>query len=378
MNDQSTSTKATTPMRIAQVITRGDEMYGAQKHVLDLSLALADCGHEVTILSGVGGPLDDAVQGTKVTFRLVPALLRDVALHKEVVALRNLTNLFTEMAPDIVATHSSKAGLLGRVAAHRAGIPCTFTAHGWSFEPGIPQPRRTVFRQLERFAGQRTDHFIAVSEAGRSLGIEAGVARSDQISVIPYGVPDIGGSDDLRSTEGPVVLAMAAGFREQKDHQTLFDALTRLGDLDWRLELLGDGPLQDDVEAMVRDRQLGERVNFAGMVPSVAPYFQRAHIKVLATHWEGLPISILEAMTCSLPVVASDVAGVSEQVIDGSTGFVVPPKDPDALATALRRLITDADMRETFGAASRLLYEDRFGVAAMRDRTLEIYDRIRR
>lgn len=365
-------------MRIAQVITRGDEMYGAQKHVLDLSLSLAERGHEVTILSGADGPLHDAVRDTNVAFRLVPALLRDVAPHKELLALKNLSSLFDDMKPDIVATHSSKAGLLGRLAASKSGIPCTFTAHGWSFEPGIPQPRRAIFTQLERFAGRRTDHFIAVSEAGRSLGVDSGVAKPGQISVIPYGVPDIAGDPGLRPSDGPVVLVMAAGFREQKDHTTLLQALSQLGDLDWRVELLGDGPLQDEVEAMVREHKLGDRTTFAGMVPSVAPFFHKGHIKVLATHWEGLPISILEAMTCSLPIVASDVAGVSEQVINEQNGLVVPPKDPGALAAALRRLITDAPLRDKYGQASRQLYEDEFGVTVMCDRTLDVYESIRK
>ena len=174
-----------------------------------------------------------------------------------------------------------------------------------------------------------------------------------------------------------VRLIMVARFQEQKDHGSLFTALETLEDLPWSLELIGDGPDLVRWQTWVKARGWSERVRFSGQVLDVPRRLGSADVFVLASLWEGFPRSILEAMRAGLPVVVSDVGGVRESVVDGRTGFVVPPKDPGALARRLAELMADGELRKSLGAEGRHRYEEEFTFDAMLSKTLKVWESVR-
>jgi glycosyltransferase involved in cell wall biosynthesis len=191
-------------------------------------------------------------------------------------------------------------------------------------------------------------------------------------------MPDVG--DDLRADQGadPPRLLMVARFAAQKDHATLFRALATLLELDWRLDLVGSGPLEESVRVLARSLGLSDRVQFLGTREDVPDLIATSQLYLLISHWEGFPRSILEALRGGVPVVATDVGGVREAVIDGETGFVVPENDDVLLADRLKSLIEDADLRVRMGKVARDHYETHFTFDRLIRESLQLYESVLR
>jgi glycosyltransferase involved in cell wall biosynthesis len=364
-------------MRILYVITRGDEIGGAQVHVRDLASAMRAAGHEVTVLAGMAGALFDQLADRQVPFRHVSDLVRPIVPHRDLSALRQLKALFRELRPDLVSTHSSKAGWLGRLAARQLRIPVIFTAHGWAFTEGVPRVQRRFYALAERLMSPLAERIITVSEYDRTLALANGIAGANKITRIHNGVHRCNGS--VRpSSPTAVRIVMIGRFSQQKDHAGLLPALARLSRLDWTLDLVGDGPLQAQAIALAGSLGIGNRVRFLGARDDVCELLHAADVSVLISNWEGFPRSILEAMSIGLPVVASDVGGVSEAVREGVTGFLVPRKDLRLLTERLELLITRADLRLALGTMGRRRYEEEFRFELMFERTVALYQQILR
>ena len=272
--------------------------------------------------------------------------------------------------PDLVHLHSSKAGLVGRVAARRAGVPAVFTAHGWGFTDGVPRRRRNVVLASEWLAARWTQKIIAVSEADRRLALRYRVARPEELVTIHNGIDDTP-QRAFPAGEPPTVI-MVARFVPQKDPQLLLEALSGITS-PYHLLLVGDGPGRPQIEAQARALGL-DNIEFLGTRDDVPDLLARSHVFVLPTKWEGFPISILEAMRAGLPVVASDVGGVREAVGEGETGFLVPRGDAAGLRARLELLLENPDLRVRLGAEGRRRYEVRFGLGRMLEKTRAVYD----
>jgi len=168
---------------------------------------------------------------------------------------------------------------------------------------------------------------------------------------------------------------MVARFASQKDHETLLQALSRLLYMEWRLLLVGSGELKPRVSSLVGKLGLSGRVSMLPPESDVSHLLMEAQIFVLSTHFEALPISILEAMRAGLPVVASDVGGIHEAVRHEQTGLLTRHGDVEELRHALARMITEPALRITFGSAGRRLWSNQFTAGAMAARTVEVYER---
>ena len=193
---------------------------------------------------------------------------------------------------------------------------------------------------------------------------------------IRYGVRDVP-ERAVPGAAGVPVVAMVARFEPQKDYACLLRALAGVAG-PWRAVLVGDGPTRPAAEALARELGIAERVSFLGSRDDVAGILASAHVFALATRWEGLPITILEAMRAGLPVVASDVGGVSEAVLEGENGFVVPSGDPDRLGNRIDQLCAGAALRNRMGATSRRRFEAEFTLERMLTATAAVYDGILR
>lgn len=359
-------------MNMVFVITRGDSVGGAHIHVRDLSLQLLAQGHTVTVVVGGAGAYTSELERAGVPLRSLRHLTREIRLRQEGRAFLELRRVLTELQPDLVSTHSSKAGLLGRLAARSLGIPALFTAHGWAFTEGVPQRQRQFYTLTERLLSPLTRRIITVSEHDRQLALRLHVAPAHRLVTVHNGMPLLGGAL-AQPQKGPPTLVMVARFQEQKDHTTLLRALAGLQELPWSLELIGDGPLEGAMRALAAELGLAQRVQFMGARSDVAERLRAAQVFVLASHWEGFPRSILEAMRSGLPVVASDVGGVRESVQDGVNGRVVPPADIDALRLALHALIVSPQDRQRLGNRGRELFLAHFSFARMFAQTTAVY-----
>ncbi len=367
-------------LKISYLITRSDTVGGAHVHVLDLAAKAQSEGHQVEVLVGGDGPYAELLRAKGLKVIKLRYLVRPIRPHLDMLAVLECLRALKRFGPDIVHAHSTKAGLVGRVAARLAGLPVVFTAHGWAFTEGIDEQSRRLAVFLERLAARLSDAIICVSEYDRQLALHFGVGSESLIRRIHNGVPEV--EPMLRSCgskANAVRIVCVARLDAPKDHALLLEALTMVNNVPWELELIGDGSLTDKVQQISRVLGVADRVLFSGLCKDVAARLAQADVFVLVSEWEGLPLSILEAMRASLPVVASNVGGVIEAVNDGLTGFLVPKGDKAVLADRLARLLGDVALRWQMGRAGRMVYEREFGFETMYQRTQQVYrDVIRR
>lgn len=363
-------------MRIAYIVTRSDLIGGAQVHVRDLAASLLKQGHEAVVLTSGSGPYLEALRAAGVETVALRHLGAAIRPFRDLRALAEIHSALKRVRPDLVSTHSSKAGILGRIAARLLGVPVVFTAHGWAFTPGIPQREAAVYRWIERLAAPLATRIITVSDFDRQLAVSHRVAPRDRIVTVHNGMPDI--PVELRGdpSRSPVRIIMIARFEPQKDHATLFRALAGLRNEAWEFDLIGEGPLMPEARALAGQLGLSERIRFWGQRMDVAERLSQAQVAVLITNWEGFPRSILEAMRAGLPVVSSAVGGIAESVLDGANGFVVPQGDVAALEQRLRLLLTDPGLRARMGRSGRQRYERHFTLDHTVEKTLAVYREI--
>lgn len=369
-------------MHIAFAITRGDSLGGATVHVRDMARHLLDRGDRATVLigettrSGMNGESIAELLRYNIPVHPIHSLRRAIDPVHDFLAVSEMVGALRRIRPDLVSTHTAKAGLLGRIAARAAGIPAIFTPHGWVISDRISAVSGRVFRLAERLAAPMAHTIVNVCEAEKRLALKHRIAPFDNLAVIHNGVRDISNALIADASIDPPRLISVARFEAPKDHELLLRALAPLRNFDWRMDLVGSGPREEALRALAIDLRLDNRIHFSGHTTNTAERLARSQIFVLASKSEGFPRSILEAMRAGLPVIASDVGGVSEAVAHRETGLVVPPNDVASLSQALATLILSPTTRTRFGRAGRLRYELNFTFDRMARQTVALYDQI--
>jgi len=226
----------------------------------------------------------------------------------------------------------------------------------------------------ERVASRFSNGIITVSEADRALAFRYRIVPWHSMTVVHNGVRDT--AEQSHPDAGDAAhIVMVARFSPQKDQALLLKAL--VGQVKpFRLSLVGEGPDQTAVQALAKELGLSGRVNFLGACGDVSRILAGANVFVLTSNWEGLPISILEAMRAGLPVIATDVGGVREAVVDGETGFLVDRGNLVMLRSRLQQLLGDPELRKKMGEAGRKRYLEYFTVEQMLEATLRVYTEV--
>jgi glycosyltransferase involved in cell wall biosynthesis len=358
--------------RILLLITLA-EVGGAQTYVASLLPALVE-RFDVVVAAHGAGPLRDATAAAGARFEPLAHVRRRVGA-RDVAGLVELVRLLRRHRPDIVHASSSKAGVLGRLAGALAGVPIRiFTVHGWAFAAYSGAAGR-LYRVADRFVRPLTTVTVCVSERERNLGLAARTCDPVRTVVIANAV-DVAGAPRVRAgnRERPLIVAVGR-LQAPKDFLTLVRALGRLEPGSFEAVIVGDGPDRGRLEEEIGRLAVAERVTLAGERRDVPELLAAADVFALASSSEGMPVSVLEAMAAGLPVVASRVGGVPEQVEDGETGVLVDPGEPEDLADALSRLLGDVELRRRLGAAGRARAEQAFDLEPFRRAHLELYSR---
>jgi len=309
----------------------------------------------------------------------IPGLGRSPHPGDDLRALRALVGEMRRFRPDVVHTHTAKAGALGRVAARLAGVPRTVhTFHGHLLHGYFSSRGTAAVRTAERVLARRTDRLVAVGARVRDDLLAAGIGRPEQYSVIAPGVAvgppversaaraELGLPDDAL-----VVLLVARLTRVKRPDRFLAvaeDVLARRDDVVFAV--LGAGPLLPELEA--RARPLGDRVRFLGWRADVERVYAAADVVVLTSDNEGMPVSLIEAALCRRPCVTTDVGSTAEVVTHGETGLVVPAS-AKAVSAAVQRLLDDRTLREHLGEAARSRATARFSPDRLVSDTAALY-----
>lgn len=379
-------------MRIVHVITRMI-LGGAQENTLATATG-QKVRHEVFLITGPEtgpeGTLVPEAQAAGVRVIVEPSLLRDVHPFEDARCPFALERTIRGLRPDVLHTHSSKAGVHGRLAASWARVPAVVhTIHGQSFHPWQSRWRVACFRWLEQRLAARTDRLIAVGRTMVDQALAAGVGTPAQFTVIHSGFdveafrsPPAGARAEVRSALGippdAFVLGTIARLAGLKGHDALLSAIPDVARRHPRVRLLwvGDGPLRAALTAEAARLGVLDRIAFAGLVPrGRVPAFAAAmDALVHPSVREGLPRVVAQGFAAGLPAIAADSDGASEIVRDGETGFLAPPGDAVRLAAAMARLADDPALARRLGEAGRALVLPLFDEGRMVRRIEEVYE----
>jgi glycosyltransferase involved in cell wall biosynthesis len=381
------------PIRVLRVIARLN-VGGPALHVSYLSRGLDSLGYETTLVAGrVGGSegsMEYVAEELGVHPLYVPELQREISPVADAVAARRLLQLIRELRPDVLHTHTAKAGAVGRAAAAMAGSArpraVVHTFHGHVLRGYFGPARTAAFRQLERGLARTTDALIAVSPEVRDDLVKLGVAPVEKIAVIRLGLDfdsrlatQPNARERLRRelgiTEDAFVVAWLGRMTEIKRADDLLRsfALLRRGRDDAELLVVGDGPLRTGLESLARDLGISGHTHFTGFRGDVGDVYAAADVVALTSANEGTPVSVIEAQAAGLPVVSTAVGGVADVVVDGWSGFVVEPGGIEAIAGRLEELARDSSLRAAFGAFGRERAVARYGVPRLVDDVDRLY-----
>lgn len=381
-------------MRVTHVITRLI-VGGAQENTVASVLGLRQKpGLEVDLISGpTAGPegtLEPAFAKDPGALRILPELVRPVHPWKDCQAWRRLTVEFRLRRPDIVHTHSGKAGVLGRLAARRAGVPTiVHTIHGPSFGDFQGALPNLIFRAAERYAASATTHFVVVADRMTEQYLAAGIGRPDRYTKVLSGfdlAPFLSATMDLqlRTKLGlaadDFVVGKIARLFKLKGHDDLFAVAPELVRQCPRIKflLVGDGEWRRRFEERARTLNLGKHFVFTGLVPpaEVPRYVGIMNALVHLSRREGLPRALPQALAAARPVVAYDCDGASEVCRDGETGFLIAPGDHAAVARKLLQLAAEPALCSRLGSRGQAFVRERFSVERMVDDLHSLYQRL--
>lgn len=382
-------------MRVMHVITRMI-VGGAQENTLLNCLDLIhNFGDNVLLVCGPAlGPEGDLLQlskyqGLNVCF--VEELKREISLQDDWNAYRKIRSILRSFRPQVVHTHSAKAGVLGRLAAWQESVPAIIhTVHGSPFYVGQHVHERVIFNFMERLAACWCDRFISVSDAMTRQMVSHGIAPLSKFSTIYSGfdVKAFLSCSELRSenrkkfgfSDDDIVVGKIARLFDHKGHHDVISALNKLAHKSSKVKILfvGDGILRTELESRVTRLGLAERCVFVGLLrPDEIPgALSAVDILVHASLREGLARAISQAIAAAKPIVAYDLDGTPEVVIDGKTGFLIPAGDTEKLGEKILQLSTNNTLRSTMGSEGRRLFASQFDHVNMTTAVRAVYKRV--
>ncbi len=365
-------------MKICHVITRLI-VGGAQENTLLTCEGLAARGHDVTLIAGpTDGPegsLVERARGGGYRFIEAPCLVRRISPVNDFAAITVLRNLYCSLAPNVVHTHSSKAGIVGRLAASEAGVPLVVhTIHGMSFNRTQPVWLQAAFAELERVCAAKTNRIISVADAMTRIALAAGIGSSEQYVTIYSGMevsrfaPDNLDRAAVRRAMGiadeAIIVATVARLFRNKGYEQLMPAMSLAANRNSRLHFLwiGGGADRPRYERELARLNLRDCTTLTGLIPpdQLPRALSAADILVHASLWEGLPRAIVQALLLEIPAISFDLDGAPEVVRPDQTGLLVSPEDTGALAEAIVALAAEPELRRRLGHNGRAAVIDRF------------------
>lgn len=379
------------PLKVAHIITRLI-LGGAQENtLLTVEGQQHDWGDEVTLITGPAlgpeGSLMQRAEERQLDVRIVPELRRNIHPARDWSSYRSLVRMLRELNPDVVHTHSSKAGILGRMAATKLRIPVVHTIHGPAFHQYQSKAAYRLFWACEKWAAKRCSLLVSVCDSMTDQYVAAGIAPRSMFRTVYSGMevePFINPPTPRESVRAEygfqpqhIVVGKIARLFHLKGHEYVIDAARQVIDKNSLVRFLfvGDGILQRELQQRIERANLSEYFVFTGLVPPqrVPELIGAMDIVVHTSLREGLARVLPQGLIAGKPVVSYDVDGAREVCINDETGYLLPPRSVDELAAALIRLADDADLRQQLGRTGRERFTERFRHQTMVRELREIY-----
>ena len=364
-------------------IIRPANLTGAPAAMLNLVTVLnQQDAYQVTVVCGYEGPLSAELRQRGIEVLICPPLIREPAPWKDWRAFFYLLRTIRREKYEIVHTHSSKSGILGRWAAIMAGVP--LIVHTYN---GIPWVGNRFYEFIEMFTARITDHFIAVSDSDRDCLLSLGIGDDKRIHLIPNGLQiekllETPPSPYLRTIGIPVecpVVGMAARLKPQKDPNLFVQMAAPVlkHRPDCHFVIIGDGELMSAAVKLAEELKISPQIHFLGWRDDAWAIIKTFTIFALTSKWEGLPVVLIETNILGVPVVATDVRGNKDLIINGKTGLLSPP-NPESLANAVIKLLNDSNLRQTLTTQATQYAIKTFDIKKVAMATDKVYSQYRK
>jgi len=361
-------------MKILYLVTKS-EAGGAQTHIYQLSKYFIEKGNKVAIMGYPGGWLEEEVGKLGIKFypnRHFSNIPDPIRIFK---ALKEIKKAVEDFKPDLISCHSTAAGFVGRLAV-RNKIPTIFTAHGWAFTKGTPFLRKYLAILIERVAGRFCSKIICVSDFDKNLALKYKIVSKEKIITIHNGVE----SQYFEHFEHSNIQIVFIGRLAQPKDPLLL--LKSFNDLSFELKdktqisIIGEGPKREELEKFIRKNKLEGKIRLFGNVPreEVFEILKKSDIFVLISNWEGFPYTIIEALSCGLAIVASEVGGVKEAV--DNCGILVKRGSKEEIKNALGKLLKNPSLVREMGQSAQEKAKKEFSLDKMLEETKKTYKSI--
>lgn len=376
-------------LRVCHLVIQPD-LAGSQRMMLELCRRLSPERYDRHVICQGEGALTEALREAGIQYHLIPSLTRPIRPFQDRRAVWHVAGVCRQHQFDIVHTHNSKGGIIGRVGARRGGVShAVHHVHGFAFHEFSSPLKRLLYSQVESFAGRYCDRVVFVNNEEREMSIRNGWLAAEKCVTIYNGVDvslfrpssDQGARREFRQSLGiaddEIAILISGRLEPQKQPlilpkiATAIETLRRGGK--WRFVVAGAGTLEAKLREEFSRCGLLDRFCPIGWHPEPQKVNQACDLALLPSLWEGLPLSLLEAQASGLPIVASNVKG-NREVVTPQTGFLCEPKVPAEYACALLRLMGDVSMRRQYGAAARRRALSEFSADACFRNVARLYD----
>jgi len=373
-------------IKIAVIITKL-ELGGAQKVAISLCEKLDKNKFETVLICGCGGILDEETKN-KIRVIFVKDLVREISPIKDLKALYSICKILKKEKPDIVHTHSSKAGIIGRLSAKLSGIKnIVHTIHGFSFNDTQSFFKKNLFIFLEKTGAAISKYLIPVSVENITKGLRYHIGKKEQYEYIKLGI-DINNFKNFKDTpslkkelninEQDFLVTTIGPFKPQKNLTDFIKVAKNISEKNkqFKFVIVGDGTLRPQFEKLIEEYNISNNIFLIGWRRDISNILNSSDIFAMTSLWEGLPISTIEAMCCGLAPVVNDVDGQREIVKDNINGFLIKPYDISSMTEKILFLANNNEIRKSMGKTAKESINEEFSIDYMIYKHEQLYDKI--
>lgn len=352
------------------------ELGGAQKVAISLCQKIDLNKFEPFLICGCGGILDKEIEG-KIKVYFIKDLVREISPFKDFKALVQIYKILKQEKPDIVHTHSSKAGIIGRLGAKFADVPnIVHTIHGFSFNDTQRMLKKKLFIFFERAGAKISKYLIPVSLENIDKGLKNNIGQKEQYRYIRLGI-DIDNfknyqlkpllREELKLQNNDIIVTTIGPFKPQKNLPDFIKIANNIlkNNRNFKFIIVGDGDGRKELESLVEKFNISNNVILLGWRRDISNILNSSDIFVMTSLWEGLPISTIEAMSCGLAPIVNAVDGQLEIIKDNQTGFLIKPYDVKTAVEKILLLSNNIDMRNQMGQKAKDSIDNTFSIDYM-------------
>ncbi len=374
--------------KILYLITQG-EMGGAQGYVFDLAKNMQADYDAIIALgkSDKNNEIKKRLDSHKISYYELSHVKREISPIDDLLAIFEIRNLIKKIKPDIIHLNSSKISILGPISSIFTSPKIIYTAHGWVFNEPLPIWKKMFYKYAEKFTAPLKDKIICVSEFDYKTAIQEKICRKENLTTIHNGIKNRNlqtkteSLSKLQATgwelrDSDLIIGSIGHLYKTKGYKYLIraiDIVVTKYKKNIRLFIIGEGDERKDLEREIKKLKLEKNIILTGTVQNASRVLPAFDAYVCSSVKEGFPYSIIEAMMSGLPIVSTNVGGISEQITDQKSGILVEPKNPEQLARGIIKLIDDKDFRERLGAEAKKKAEHEFTIEKMIQKTKEVY-----